>query len=94
MFLDEGKSKGTATHFVNDTRHFFHDDETTLWSTLSGQRLWWAFFDPALPELHPDAQGTVRRSSAAGAPPISGAVLTVDRLAGSLTKVAAYRWPA
>lgn len=92
MFLDDGRDQGTATRFTNDVRTFFTAGSETLWVTFYGQQLWWAFLDPSPPELHPDGHGTVRRviDSWRGAD-VNGAALVNDRLAGSLTKIAAYR---
>src|ERR1700722_6496068 len=38
-FVAEGKNKGTATSFANQTRLFFEDDGSTLWITFIGERL-------------------------------------------------------
>jgi hypothetical protein len=73
MFRDEGKDPGTATRFTNDARQFYQSGETTLWITFYGQQLWWAFFDPAPPERHPDGKGTFGRCSALGVPRTSWA---------------------
>jgi hypothetical protein len=91
-FRAEGKSPGTATRFANDTRHFFRDEQSTLWITFSGQQMWWAFFDQTPPERHPDGKGTFRRVVGRwSSTDLTGDRLTTDRLAGSLTKLAAYR---
>src|ERR1700687_4348883 len=37
--IAEGKSKGTATRFTNETRLFFEDDGSTLWITFVGEQL-------------------------------------------------------
>jgi hypothetical protein len=91
-FIEEGKDKGTATRFTNETRLFFEDDGSILWITFMGECLYWGFLDSALPERHPDGDGVFRiikdgwRST-----DINGEILTTDRLSGSLTKLAAYR---
>jgi hypothetical protein len=92
MFLDEGKAPGTATRFTRDVQHFFRDETSTLWITFSGQQLWWAFLEPDPPQRHPDGHGTFRRTMGGWrGTDLLGDPLTIDRLAGSLTKMAAYR---
>lgn len=39
-FLKEGKNRGTATNFANQTRRFFEDDGSTLWITFVGEELY------------------------------------------------------
>jgi hypothetical protein len=91
-FRAEGKAPGTATRFANDAKHFFRDEQLTLWITFSGQQMWWAFLDPTPPERHPDGKGTFRRVAGGwSSNDLRGDKLTTDRLAGSLTKLAAYR---
>ncbi len=91
-FLAEGKTKGTATRFTNETRQFFADDGSTLWITFSGGSLYWGFLDATPPERHPDGNG-VWRPVAGGwkSRDISGEALTTDRLSGALTKLASFR---
>lgn len=91
-FLKEGKTKGTATRFTNETKQFFTDDGSTLWITFSGGSLYWGFIDGTLPERHPDGNG-VWRPVAGGwqSRDISGEALTTDRLSGALTKLASFR---
>jgi hypothetical protein len=91
-FIAEGRSKGTATRFTNETRIFFEDDGSTLWITFVGEQLCWGLLtaDPA--ERHPDGNG-VSRAVAGGWrwKDLNGEQLTKDRLSGALTKLAAYR---
>ena len=91
-FIAEGKSKGTATRFTNETRKFFQDDGRTLWITFVGERLYWGILTPSPPECHSDGAG-VWRTVAGGwrCTDIKGDALTKDRLSGALTKLAAYR---
>lgn len=92
MFLDDGRAAGTATRFTRDVEHFFRDEKSTLWITFSGQQLWWAFLEPDPPQPHPDGHGTFRRTAGGWhGTDLLGDPLTSDRLAGSLTKLAAYR---
>jgi hypothetical protein len=91
-FLADGQAPGTATRFTRDTRHFFADAQSTLWITFYRQLLWWAFLDPAAPERHADGRGTFRRVVGAWRDSDRiGSKLSIDRLSGSLTKIAAYR---
>jgi hypothetical protein len=92
MFRDDGKDAGTATRFTHDVETFFTEGPETLWVTFYGQQLWWAFLEPEPPERHPDTSGTFRNVVGAWCgTDLAGAKLTMDRLAGSLTKLAAYR---
>jgi hypothetical protein len=91
-FVEAGDSPSTATRFTNETREFFTDDGSTLWITFVEQWLYWAFLDPSAPVPHEDGDGTYR--AVAGQwqrTDLQGRDLTVQRLAGSLTKSAAYR---
>lgn len=91
-FIDEGKTKGTATRFTNETRLFFEDDGSTLWITFVGEQLCWGLLTNAPPERHADENG-VWRSVAGGwkTTDLNGEPLTKERLSGALTKLAAYR---
>lgn len=91
-FVEEGKDKGTATRFTNESKFFFEDDGSTLWVTFIGVELCWGFLTPDPPERHDDGDGVWRvveggwKSS-----DVRGEPLTKDKLAGSLTKLASYR---
>ena len=63
-FVAEGRDKGTATRFANETRLFFQDDGSTLWITFVGEQLCWGFLTPTGPQPHPD--GGVWRAVAGG----------------------------
>jgi hypothetical protein len=91
-FLDEGRTKGTATRFTNETRIFFEDAGSTLWITFVGERLYWGMLTNSPPRVHTDGQG-VSRAVAHGwrSTDAYGEHLTKDRLSGALTKLAAYR---
>jgi hypothetical protein len=91
-FIAEGKDRGTATRFTNETRLFFEDDGSTLWLTFVGEQLWWGFMDTARAKPHQDGKG-VWRSIASGwrSKDLNGAALTKERLSGALAKLAAYR---
>jgi hypothetical protein len=92
FFLEEGKTKGTATRFTNETRLFFDDDGKTLWITFIDDLLFWGFVTPGLPEQHPDNDGVLRHVAGGWrSTDIKGEQLTKDRLSGALTKLAAYR---
>jgi hypothetical protein len=91
-FIAEGKTKGTATRFTNETRIFFEDHGTTLWITFVGEQLYWGLLtsDPAQP--HADAQGVWRKIAGDWhSTDVLGERLTKDRLSGALSKLAAYR---
>jgi hypothetical protein len=91
-FIQEGKDKGTATRFTNETRLFFEDDSALLWITFIGECLYWGFLAPIQPTRHPDGQGVIRPIlNGWRATDLNGELLRRDRLSGALTKLAAYR---
>jgi hypothetical protein len=91
-FIKAGDAPGTATRFTNETRQFFTDDGSTLWITFVEQWLYWAFLDPSAPVPHEDGDGTFRNVAGEWRrTDLQGRDLTVQRLAGSLTKSASYR---
>jgi hypothetical protein len=91
-FIAQGKDKGTATRFTNETRLFFEDDGSILWITFMGERLCWGFLEPDLAERHQSGDGVFRRLKGGWRwADLKGEQLTKDRLSGALTKLAAYR---
>jgi hypothetical protein len=91
-FITEGKSKGTATRFTNETRIFFEDNGSTLWITFNGADLYWGILTGSPPEPHPDGHGVYRTvKDGWRRTDVNGEPLTKDRLSGALTKVAAYQ---
>lgn len=91
-FIAEGKTKGTASRFTNETRQFFQDDGTTLWITFVGERLCWGLLAPSPPERHSDGDGVWRKVADGWRwTDLNGEELIKSRLSGSLTKLAAYR---
>ena len=91
-FIVSGIDKGTATRLTNETRFFFEDDGATLWITFHGASLYWGLLTPEPPERHRDGDG-VLRTVVGGWRSVdrNGERLTMDRLSGALTKLAAYR---
>lgn len=91
-FAAEGKNLATTTNFTNQVRLFFEDNGSTLWLTFIGEHLCWGFLAPGQPELHADKDGVWRRIIGDWKrTDVNGEPLTKDRLAGTLTKLAAYR---
>lgn len=91
-FIKEGKDKGTATRFTNETRLFFEDDGSILWITFMGEGLKWGFLESGAPERHTDERGVWRKvANGWSGEDLNGDPLTKDRLSGALTKLAAYR---
>lgn len=91
-FLAEGFNPGKATGFTNETRRFFEDDGSTLWITFAGERFLWGFLEPGAPAPHPDGDGVTRRIAGGWRDTdLNGGPLRKTNLAGSLTKLAAYR---
>ncbi len=90
--MEEGRSPGTASRFVNETRLFFEDNGSTLWVTFVGDRLYWAFMGPGRATQHEDGDGVWRTTSGGWrCADLNGEPLTKDGLSGALTKLAAYR---
>jgi len=91
-FIAEGKDKGTATRFTNETRLFFEDEGSILWITFMSDRLCWGFLEPGPPERHQSGNGVFRRLKGGWrCDDLKGKQLIKDRLSGALTKLAAYR---
>ncbi|MCX5823878.1 MAG: hypothetical protein NTY86_10340 [Deltaproteobacteria bacterium] len=91
-FIAEGKDKGTAKRFTNETRLFFEDDGSILWITFMGERLCWGFLKPDPAERHESGDGVFRGLKDGWQwADLKGEQLTKDRLSGALTKLAAYR---
>ena len=71
-FIHEGKDKGTATRFTNETRHFFEDNGSILWITFMGECLHWGLLDGSPAVCHEDGQGVyIAESGTAGRQPMS-----------------------
>ena len=92
-FLNEGRDKGTATRVTNEARLFFDDNGSILWITFIGQRLYWGQLEPDTAKQHVESGRDVFRKVKDGWRwrDLNGEQLTKDRLAGALTKIAAYR---
>jgi len=91
-YVAEGKDKGTANRFTKELRLFCQDDGATLWITFMAGFLQWGMVEMAPPELHPDGDGVLRRVRGGWrSTDLKGNPLSKDRLAGALTKLAAYR---
>ena len=91
-FIDEGKDKGTATRFTNETRLFFEDTGSVLWITFIHEQLQWGFLKPKSAERHASEDGVFREVEGGWrSTDINGEPLTKDRLSGAVTKLAAYR---
>ena len=91
-FVKEGSDKGKATDYTNQTRLFFDDDGSTLWITFTNQKLYWGHLDKSAPTPHEDGDGVWRTVEGGWrSEDRNGEPLTMDRLAGSLTKIAGFR---
>lgn len=91
-FIAEGKDKGTATRFTNETRLFFEDDGSILWITFMREQLCWGCLEPDLAKRHQSGDGVFRKLKGGWrSTDLKGELLTKDRLSGALTKLTAYR---
>ena len=91
-FIEEGKDKGTATRFTNETRLFFEDQGSILWITFIHEQLHWGFLNPKAAKRHESGDGVLREVEGGWrSADINGEPLTKDRLSGAVTKLAAYR---
>ncbi len=89
-FKREGRNKGMVTNFTNQLRCFFEADDSTLWITFVGERLYWGAVDGSQPKR--DAKGAYRTILHGWCgTDLRREPLTKDRLSGALTKVAAYK---
>lgn len=91
-FLVEGYNAGKATHFTNETRHFFEDEGQTLWITFVGERLLWGKVgrNPAKP--HPEGDSVTRLVVGGWRDTdLNGEQLRKDTLSGALTKLVGFR---
>jgi len=91
-FIEEGKDKGTATRFTNETRLFFEDEGSILWITFIHEQLQWGFLKPKAAVRHESGDGVFREVEGGWlSTDINGEPLTKERLSGAVTKLAAYR---
>ena len=91
-FLAEGKDKGTATRFKNETKLFFEDEGSILWITFIHDKFCWGFLTPTPAKRHEDGDGVYRELNRGWqSTDIKGVSLTKDRLSGALTKLTGYR---
>ncbi|WP_340151743.1 hypothetical protein [uncultured Sneathiella sp.] len=97
VYLDLGKTAGTATGHASQILSFYDADPDVLWITISGGSLWWAELAPDVEYLGSDPkqypQGSRFRRTMSGWHRFSfdGTPLLIGNLSGNLTKVAAYQ---
>lgn len=88
----EVKSRGTATRFTNETRHYIEAGPSDLWVTFVGERFFWGFLEPGLPAPIEDDRSSVRRIAGGWrCEDRDGKPLLKSNLPGSITCLAAYR---
>jgi hypothetical protein len=91
--MDPGsrQSKQAASSAVNQLRYFYESDETTIWITFHGGKLYWARLDPNL--LPKKIEGGSYRNTLEGWSCMDGygQEMICESLAGSLTKLQMYR---
>ncbi|RME79586.1 MAG: hypothetical protein D6784_00480 [Chloroflexi bacterium] len=81
---------GTATRDKNQIRIFYEADETVLWVTFFGDRLYWGFSRPEITVL-PDKTKSRPVIGAWSSTDIKGNPLQKYQLSGSLLRVEAFR---
>ena len=87
-----GKSKGAATKATNAAQAFFEDAGNTLWITFVGEKLYWGFVEPVVPERHSDNMGVFRRIVGGwSCVDVNGQELVKSKLFGALTKIVGFR---
>lgn len=86
------KSSATATRFTNETQYFFEADRNDLWVTFVGERFYWGFLQPGIPEPVQHDHSTTRRIEGGWrCIDHNGKPLLKSNLPGSITNLAAYR---
>lgn len=86
------KIPSTATRFTNETRLFYHAGPNELWVTFVGERFYWGFLAPGLPQKHPFDDSTFRVvKDGWRCVDRNGKPLLKSNLPGSITKLASYR---
>ncbi len=97
IYLDQGKTAGTATGHANQVLDFYDPAPDVLWITISGGSLWWAELAPDVEYLGADPeefpQGSRFRRTVSGwhRASFGGTPLLVGDLSGNLTKISAYQ---
>ena len=88
----EVKSQGTATRFTNETRRYFEADPEDLWITFVGERFYWGFLEPGVPQpIEPDLSSVRRVKGGWRCVDRNGKPLLKSNLPGNITSLAAYR---
>jgi hypothetical protein len=92
-WLKKGKSSAAATSAMNQWKIFFEDRGDTIWITFNAGRMYWGSCSSELLP-HQSGEGTMRRilggwcyRDNAG----QGEPLSIERLAGSLTRILGFR---
>jgi hypothetical protein len=82
--------KGAATRDTNQIRAFYEADETVLWVTFWGDRLYWCFSEPEITLLSDNTKTrpSVRQWSSTD---IQGIPLQKTQLSGSLLRMQGFR---
>ncbi|MEX1036587.1 MAG: hypothetical protein WDZ54_11570 [Sneathiella sp.] len=97
IYLDLGKTAGTATGHASQLLGFYDPDPDVLWITVSDGSLWWAELVPEVeylgsdPETFPQGSRFRRTTSGWNKVSFAGTPLLIAELSGNLTKVAAYQ---
>lgn len=92
-FIAAGKTVQKASDHTREIRDFYTLDETTLWITFVGNKMYWAFADPEVTrdERAPFLKRRRRVRGAWRSDDFAGRPLLANALSTRLTRVRAYR---
>lgn len=88
--LNNGRAKGKATEVTNEIRHFYEEDEKTLWITFYANRMWWCFTEKSVKRL-PDGSKTRKVIGQWRDADIHGQPLSFEKISGKLLQVRGFR---
>ena len=95
-YRDNGERPKEATRYANELKNFYKADDSTIWITFYGRKLWWGFCKGSVTA---DAEGCRLRGVVSGlcstngwcSTDVNGQTLDVTKISSRLTKVAGYR---
>lgn len=88
--LNKGRAKRKATEVTNEIRHFYEEDEKTLWITFYANRMRWCFAEKSVKRL-PDGSKTRKVIGQWRDADIHGQPLSFEKISGKLLQVRGFR---